>query len=269
MQPLNVSLIQGDTRWHDGAANRAYYGERIRALAPGSDLIVLPETFSSGFSNEVAVAAETLQGESLRWLQALAADIGAVITGSLVIEEQGRYFNRLIWAAPGEPVQHYDKRHLFRMAREHERYEAGTARPIFELRGWRVLPQVCYDLRFPVWSRNRGNAQASAGMDYDLLLYVANWPAPRRHAWRTLLRARAIENLSYVIGVNRVGSDGNGLPYSGDSCVIDPLGEALVELGATEQNATLRLDPAPLLAHRQRFPAWLDADAFTLSPAAP
>lgn len=264
MQPLTISLIQGDTRWHDAAANRDYYGARIRALAPGSDLIVLPETFASGFTNEVAVAAERLPGETLAWAQQLAAETGAVITGSLVVEEQGRYFNRLIWAAPGAPLRHYDKRHLFRMAREHDRFEAGRERAVFELRGWRVLPQVCYDLRFPVWARNRRDAGAAGGMEYDLLLYVANWPSPRRQAWRTLLKARAIENLSYAIGVNRVGTDGNGLTYSGDSGVIDPLGEALVELGAVEQAATLTLDPAPLLAHRQRFPAWMDADRFSI-----
>lgn len=264
MQTLTVSLIQGDTRWHDAAANRAYYEARIRALPAGTDLILLPETFGSGFSNDVAVAAETMQGETVQWLQRLADECGAVITGSLVISELGHHYNRLLWAAPGQPLQGYDKRHLFRMAREHEHYAAGEQRITPLLRGWRVLPLVCYDLRFPVWSRNGRKADAEGGMDYDLALYVANWPAPRRQAWRTLLQARALENLSYVIGVNRVGTDGNGHPYSGDSAVISPLGEPLVELGAVEQQATLTLDPQVLLAHRQRFPAWMDADRFEL-----
>lgn len=264
MQTLTVSLIQGDTRWLDAKANHDYYAEYIRALDAKPDLIVLPETFASGFTNDIALAAETMEGASVAWLRKLAIETGSVITGSLVIEEDGHYFNRLIWAAPDAPVEYYDKRHLFRMAREHERYESGKRRPIFTLRGWRVLPLVCYDLRFPAWSRNRGNDQAEGGMDYDLALYVANWPSARRQPWRTLLKARAIENLSYVIGVNRAGTDGNGYPYSGDSSIIDPLGENLVELDAREQSSTLTLDPAPLLAHRKRFPAWLDADAFEI-----
>jgi predicted amidohydrolase len=225
---------------------------------------VLPETFISGFTNDVVRAAETMDGASLAWLGALAAETGAVITGSLVIAEQGRHFNRLIWMRPDGHFEHYDKRHLFRMAGEHEHYASGSNRAVFEIRGWRVLPLVCYDLRFPAWSRNRVNEGSDGGMDYDLVLYVANWPQPRRQAWRTLLRARAIENLSYCIGVNRVGTDGNGHDYSGDSAVIDPLGESLVELGPAEQNATLTLDPAPLLSHRQRFPAWRDADQFLI-----
>jgi predicted amidohydrolase len=165
---------------------------------------------------------------------------------------------------PDGSFEQYDKRHLFRMAGEHTRYGSGSRRPIVELKGWRILPQVCYDLRFPVWLRNRRLASASGGMDYDLAVFVANWPAARRHPWRTLLRARAIENLACVVGVNRVGVDGNEIAYAGDSAVIDPVGEALVELGAQEQVVTVTLDPAPLLAHRERFPAWMDADSFTL-----
>jgi predicted amidohydrolase len=150
------------------------------------------------------------------------------------------------------------------MAGEHTRYGGGNQRLIVELKGWRILPQVCYDLRFPVWLRNGRREDAPGGMDYDLALFVANWPTPRRQPWRTLLRARAIENLAYVIGVNRVGVDGNQLPYAGDSAVIDPVGEALVELGPQEQVVTVSLDPAPLLAHRERFPAWMDADRFSI-----
>ena len=267
MRALTVSLVQGATRWHDAAGNRAYYGDLARGLAGrGSDLVVLPETFLSGFTNETLHNAERMDGEALPWLRDLAAGIGAVITGSIVVRVGERYFNRLLWMRPDGTFEFYDKRHLFRMAGEHTRYGGGSTRLIVELKGWRILPQVCYDLRFPVWLRNRRLASASGGMDYDLALFVANWPAPRRQPWRTLLRARAIENLSYVIGVNRVGVDGNELPYAGDSAVIDPLGEPLIELGAQEQVVTLTLDPAPLLAHRERFPAWMDADGFSLDP---
>jgi predicted amidohydrolase len=264
MQSLKVSLVQGATRWHDAPANREYYGALVRQVA-GSDLIVLPETFLSGFSNDTRASAETMDGESVAWLRALAVEVQGVICGSLAIRENDVVYNRLLWVRPDGSFVQYDKRHLFRMAGEHTRYGGGNQRLIVELKGWRIFPQVCYDLRFPVWLRNRRLASATGGMDYDLCLFVANWPAPRRQPWRTLLRARAIENLSYVIGLNRVGVDGNELPYVGDSAVIDPVGEPLIELGVQEQVVTVTLDPASLLAHRERFPAWMDADEFTLS----
>ncbi|MDF3981620.1 amidohydrolase [Luteibacter sp. PPL201] len=263
MQTLTVSLVQGATRWHDAAGNRDYYGAMVRRVA-GSDLVVLPETFLSGFTNDTLSNAETMDGDSVAWMRALAADTGATLAGSLVIRDGDSVYNRLIWASPDGTLAYYDKRHLFRMAGEHTRYGGGNQRLIVELKGWRILPQVCYDLRFPVWLRNGRREDAPGGMDYDLALFVANWPTPRRQPWRTLLRARAIENLAYVIGVNRVGVDGNQLPYAGDSAVIDPVGEALVELGPQEQVVTVNLDPAPLLAHRERFPAWMDADRFSI-----
>ena len=266
MQALNISLVQGATRWHDAPANREYYGSLVRRVAGQSDLIVLPETFLSGFSNDTRESAEGMDGEGVAWMRALATEVNAVVTGSLAISEGGKVYNRLIWARPDGTFAQYDKRHLFRMAGEHTRYGGGTERLIVELKGWRILPQVCYDLRFPVWLRNRRLESATGGMDYDLSFFVANWPAPRRQPWRTLLRARAIENLSYVIGVNRVGVDGNDLPYAGDSAVIDPVGEPLIELGTQEQVVTVTLDPVPLLAHRERFPAWMDADNFSLDP---
>ena len=264
MEALKVSLVQGATRWHDAAGNRDYYGALVRQ-AKGSDLIVLPETLLSGFSNDTQASAETMDGPGVAWLQALAMEVGAVICGSVAIREKGTVYNRLLWVRPDGSFAQYDKRHLFRMAGEHTRYGGGSERLIVELKGWRILPQVCYDLRFPVWLRNGRLACAAGGMNYDLALFVANWPAARRQPWRTLLRARAIENLCYVIGVNRVGVDGNDLPYAGDSAVIDPVGEPLIELGALEQVVTLQIDPAPLLAHRERFPAWMDADAFSLN----
>ncbi|NII11145.1 amidohydrolase [Oleiagrimonas sp. C23AA] len=264
MSPLTVALVQGATRWHDDAGNRAYYGALVRERVHGADLVIVPETVLTGFTNATDSQAQTMDGPGLAWMRELSIETGAVITGSLVIVEDGKHYNRLIWARPDGTWAQYDKRHLFRMAREHERYDAGRERLIVELNGWRICPMVCYDLRFPVWSRNGRQAQTAGGMDYDLLLFVANWPAPRREAWRTLLRARAIENLACVAGVNRVGTDGNELNYAGDSVVTDALGQPLIELGAQEQVAQVTLDPAALLAHRERFPAWMDADGFAL-----
>lgn len=266
MRSLRISLIQGATRWHDLAGNRDYYGALVGPLAGQTDVIVLPETFTSGFTNETLSQAETMDGAGLAWLRRLAADVQAVITGSMVIRAGQFCYNRLVWMRPDGTFALYDKRHLFRMANEHERYGSGSQRLIVELNGWRICPMVCYDLRFPVWVRNRHGASAADRLDYDLLLFVANWPSPRRYAWQTLLRARAIENLCYCVGLNRVGSDGNGLNYSGDSAVVDFLGQPLIELGAQEQVVTVSLDAAALAAHRERFPAWMDADRFQLEP---
>jgi predicted amidohydrolase len=263
-RPLRVSLVQGATRWHDAPANRDYYGALVRPLRGQTDLVVLPETFLSGFTNETLGNAESMDGEGLRWLRALAAEVDAVVTGSLVVREGERCVNRLVWMRPDGSRALYDKRHLFRMAGEHERYAGGSERIVVELHGWRICPLVCYDLRFPVWSRNRYD-RAAQRFDYDVLLYVANWPGVRRHPWRTLLLARAIENWCYCVGVNRVGVDGNELHYAGDSVVADFLGQPLVELGAQEQVVSVTLDPAALAAHRERFPAWMDADDFTIA----
>jgi len=265
MTPLRVSLVQGATRWHDAAANREYYGAFARSLKGETDLIVLPETFLSGFTNETLGNAETMDGKGIDWLRNLAGEVGSVVTGSLVVREGERCVNRLVWMRPDGTLAMYDKRHLFRMAKEHERYGGGDSRLIVELNGWRICPQVCYDLRFPVWLRNRYDRTESR-FDYDLIFFVANWPSPRRYAWRTLLRARAIENLAYCVGVNRVGVDGNDLPYAGDSAALDFLGQPIVELGAQEQVVTVALDPAALAAHRERFPAWMDADDFEVRP---
>lgn len=263
--PLRVALVQGATRWHDAAANRDYYGGRVRALKGVADLVILPETFLSGFTNETLRAAETMDGEGLRWLRQLAIDTAVTVTGSLVVREGERCVNRLVWMRPDGSQALYDKRHLFRMAKEHERYAGGSERLVVELNGWRICPQVCYDLRFPVWLRNRYD-RAAGRFDYDLLVIVANWPSARRYPWQTLLRARAIENLAYCVGVNRVGVDGNDLHYAGDSVALDFVGVPLVELGAQEQVVTVTLDPAALAAHRERFPAWMDADDFSIVP---
>lgn len=268
MKTLRVSVVQGATRWHDPAGNREYYGSLIAPLAGRTDLVVLPETFTSGFSNEAIHDAESMDGPTLAWMRGQAQRVGAAITGSVQLRvgdgaASDKVFNRLLFVTPDGEVRHYDKRHLFRYADEHKRYAAGHDKLLVEWKGWKICPLVCYDLRFPVFSRNRHDA--GRGFDYDLVLFVANWPSARAYAWRTLLRARAIENLGYCIGVNRVGVDGNQLPYSGDSAVLDFMGQPMAELGAQEQTVTVSLDAAALMAFRERFPAWMDADAFTLS----
>jgi predicted amidohydrolase len=264
MDDLRVSLVQAATVWHDPEANRKMFGNLIAPLAGESDLVVLPETFTSGFSNEAIDRAETMDGPSVAWVREQAQKLGAVVTGSVQMREGDGVFNRLLWATPDGELRHYDKRHLFRMAKEHERYASGRERLTVEWKGWRICPLVCYDLRFPVFIRNRFGNEVEGRFDYDLLVFVANWPAARRHAWRTLLRARAIENLSYAIGVNRVGQDGNGLNYAGDSVALDFIGEPRVECGASPEVVTTTFSASALAQHRERFPAQLDADEFDI-----
>jgi omega-amidase len=270
MNDLRVSLVQGATRWHDPAGNRDYYGELIAPLHGRTDLIVLPETFTSGFSNEAIHNAETMDGPSVTWMREQAKTLDAAITGSVQLRtDEGaastKVFNRLLFATPDGKLVHYDKRHLFRYAGEHERYAAGRERRTVEWKGWRICPLVCYDLRFPVFARNRYSVERTDQLDYDLLIFVANWPAARSYAWRTLLRARAIENLCYVAAVNRVGTDGNGLDYAGDSAVLDFLGHPASEAGEDEVVTTTTLLASELAAHHARFPAMLDGDAFAIS----
>lgn len=262
--PLRVSVIQGETRWHDPEGNRDYYGGLVGSLHGITDLVVLPETFTSGFSNDAIDRAETLDGPTVEWMRGHARDLDAAVMGSVQLRTDDGVANRLLFVTPDGEVQFYDKRHLFRYAGEHERYRAGRDRVTIDWRGWRICPLVCYDLRFPVFSRNRYDVERSGDLDYDLLVYVANWPAARAHAWRTLLRARAMENLCYVVGVNRVGTDGNGLAYDGESAVIDYLGNAVSECTDMEVVSTTTLFLEELRAHRERFPAMLDADRFEL-----
>lgn len=262
---LRVSLVQGDTRWHDPDGNREYYGRLIASLRGITDLVILPETFTSGFSNDAIERAETMDGPTVAWMREQAAQLGAAVTGSVQLRTDAGVFNRLLFATPDGGLQTYDKRHLFRYAGEHERYAAGRERLVVEWKGWRICPLVCYDLRFPVFSRNRYDVERTGGLDYDLLIYVANWPAVRSYPWRTLLRARAIENLCYVAAVNRVATDGNGHAYAGESAVIDFTGNAIAECGEMEVVSTTTLLASELAAFRERFPAMLDADAFTLA----
>jgi predicted amidohydrolase len=253
---LRVTLVQTELQWQDPAGNRHRLAAHFRGLLGHTDLVVLPEMFSTGFSMDAAALAEDMDGPTVGWMREEAAALGCVVTGSLIVREAGHCRNRLIWARPDGTVEHYDKRHLFRVAGEQDHYAAGTRRLVVDLKGWRVCPMICYDLRFPVWSRNRD--------DYDLLLYVANWPQRRAHAWSTLLRARAIENLSYVVGVNRIGKDGNGASYSGDSVALDYLGQPLSSEGGGDRVETAVLDLESLQSYRASFPAHLDADRFEL-----
>lgn len=261
---LRVTLVQGNTRWHDPQGNREHYGALLAPLAGQTDVVILPETFTSGFSNDAIFRAEGMDGPTVAWMRGQAAALNAVVTGSVQLRVGEGVYNRLLWATPDGGLQYYDKRHLFRYGDEHLRYAAGNERLTVEWKGWRINPLVCYDLRFPVFCRNRYNVERQDDMDFDLQIFVANWPSARAYPWRTLLRARAIENLCYVAAVNRVGVDGNDLHYAGDSAVIDYLGQPQLEVREREQVVTTTLSAAGLAAHRARFPAMLDADSFSL-----
>ncbi|MBU2885070.1 amidohydrolase [Gilvimarinus agarilyticus] len=256
MQDLTVALLQNTLAGNEPALNR----QRFADLMPSSgaaDLIVLPEVFTTGFHPKARLSADVHGAATCQWFLEQAALRRAVVTGSIVMQTPEQAFvNRMLWACPEGSLSHYDKRHLFRMADEHKRYQAGTERVIETVAGWRILLQVCYDLRFPVFSRSRN--------DYDAIIYVANWPEARHEHWRALLQARAIENLSYVIGVNRVGVDAYDQPYAGGSVVFGPDGECLLDAGDQIGCHTYTLSAEALAAYRQRFPADLDSDDFTL-----
>ncbi len=270
---LTVSVIQQPLVWQNARENRQRFERLIRDHCGESDLVVLPEMFTAGFSMDSHKVAEPAEGDTLEWMRVLAQDVDAVITGSFAVatneiddkraEADGGDsgaelpLNRLVWMRPDGSYATYDKRHLFRMAGEHKRYQAGDRRLLVEHKGWRICPMVCYDLRFPVWCRNQN--------DYDLLVFVANWPAARAYHWSQLLKARAIENLACVVGVNRVGEDDNGHQYSGDSIILDAEGRALVEPLSASGVFTSRLSARALRDYRQRFPAYLDADGFSLN----
>lgn len=255
MSGLKITLMQQPLVWMDGPANLRHFDLQLEELT-GRDVIVLPEMFTTGFAMEAAQQSLP-QDEVVAWMRAKAQQTQALVAGSAALQTERGAVNRFLLVEPGGHVHFYDKRHLFRMADEHHYYQTGNERVVFEWRGWRILPLVCYDLRFPVWSRNRD--------DYDLALYVANWPAPRSLHWQSLLIARAIENLAYVAGCNRVGTDGNGHHYRGDSRIISPQGEILASAEAhqaTRLDAELSLEL--LQEYREKFPAWQDADPFTL-----
>lgn len=259
MQDLRVTLVQQELAWENATDNRQQFEELLAASAPSTDLILLPEMFTTGFSMNALANAEAPGGETEQWLQAMARRHDCAVTGSIAVrvEEEGdSVYNRLLFATP-DRLEFYDKRHLFRMAGEHKRYAPGNVRVIVNWRGWRIKPEVCYDLRFPVFSRNRE--------DYDLLFFVANWPAARAHHWRALLPARAIENLAPVVGVNRIGRDANDIDYVGDSMAIDARGNVLSDLRDSPAVETVTFSGEDLMAYREKFPAHRDADAFAVS----
>lgn len=253
---LNIALVQTTLAWHDCQANHAHF-EELLEQAHGADLVIIPEMFTTGFSMESERLAEPENGETSAWLLNQARRLNALVTGSVIIRAaDGSHRNRLLWARPDGELLHYDKRHLFRMAGEHEHYSPGERQVQFELKGWRIRPLICYDLRFPVWSRD--------AQDTDLLLYTANWPGARRQHWNRLLPARAIENLCYVAAVNRIGIDGKGLAYTGDSQVLDFQGESLLNIGEADGVFQVSLSAESLSAYRGKFPAYLDADTFEI-----
>jgi omega-amidase len=301
---LTVTLIQTALHWEDKAANLQMLEAKIKSITVPTQIVVLPEMFSTGFSMKPKQLAENIDGPTVNWMKKIAAQQRCILTGSLIVEEAGKYYNRLLWVLPNGKLAWYNKRHLFAFAGENEHYTAGEKRVIASVNGWKINLQVCYDLRFPVWARQKptelqrqqqppvqfAGQQAELSHDgepkqqialeskvvevpaeaidptheYDVLLYVANWPERRSHAWKSLLMARAIENQCYVVGVNRVGEDGNGIYHSGDSCVIDPLGEYLYHKEYDEDIFTITLDRNHLSDVRKKFPFWKDADVFLI-----
>ena len=252
---LNVLLVQSNTTWENVETNLHALDKLL--LNASADLILLPETFSTGFSMDSKRLAEAMDGRTVTWMKKKAAKLGAVISGSAIIRDQERIYNRLLWVSPSGSVDSYDKRHLFGPMGEPASFSPGATRKIFSLHGWRVCPLICYDLRFPVWCRNQD--------DYDLLVYVANWPVARHLAWKTLLRARAIENQSYCIGLNRTGQDGNGVDFGGSSLCFDPLGANVIELGPGAQVSKIQLTAGHLSTIRSKLPFLKDRDTFTLN----
>lgn len=253
---MKIALIQTSLIWEDPTENRSHLAQKITGFMEEVDLIVLPEMFSSGFTMNPKAVAETMQGETILWLQHLAKAKNCAITGSLVIEEKGNYYNRLVFVFPNGDIKLYDKRHLFTLAGEHKSYTAGIDKLIVEYKGFRICPLVCYDLRFPVFSRNEEN--------YDVLLYVANWPKPRVNAWDILLKARSVENMCYTIGVNRIGKDHNHHEYVGHTQVIDFLGEYVLEPQEADTVFIVELNKAKLIETRNKLAFLNDRDKFIL-----
>ena len=267
MQDLKITIIQADLHWEDIGANLASFEEKIWRIGQSTDVIVLPEMFTTGFTMKAGKLAEHMNMRTFKWMRQMADQTGALILGSFIANVHDRFYNRLLWMEPGGNFKTYDKRHLFRMADEQQVYSSGESLLIGHWKGWRICPLVCYDLRFPVWSRNRWNPSLKK-LSYDVMVYVANWPVVRATAWETLLKARAIENLSYSVGVNRVGIDGNGIEYNGQSSIIGPKGDLIFSVEGIESIKTIELSANALQAYRDRFPAFLDADDFSIDAEA-
>lgn len=257
MNPLNITLIQTSLEWESVDKNLAEFDKKLLQVPSNSEIIILPEMFSTGFSMKTNELAENFNGKAVKWMKSKAHETGKTIVGSIIFKEGNCFSNRLLWVSPNEEVSFYDKRHLFRMGNEHQYYSQGENHLIVKHKDWRIMPLICYDLRFPVWSRNKNH--------YDLLIYIANWPEPRREVWKTLLKARAIENQTWVIGVNRIGSDGMDLKYSGDSMVVNPKGHIISNIQPYEDCvSTYSLSLDELQDFRKKFPVGLDADNFRI-----
>ena len=261
MSTLTITTIQSNLFWEEKSANLDMLEQKISGINGETEIVILPEMFSTGFSMQPERLAETMEGETMQWMKRVSRENGIIITGSIIIEEGDRYFNRLVWMLPNGQYGQYDKRHLFAYAEEEKHYRPGNKRLIASVKRWKINLQVCYDLRFPVWARQQVKEE---GPEYDVLIYVANWPERRNHAWKTLLCARAIENQCYVVGVNRVGSDGNNIYHSGNSLVIDPLGQVLYHMADEEDVFTVTLQKEKLEEVREKFPFWRDSDSFSI-----
>lgn len=265
MNSLRVSILQTDIVWENKQDNLRRLREKLDTLRRGTEIVVLPETFSTGFSMNTSHLAEPVTGETITMLRQWAKEFQFAIAGSFIASEEDSetsksttYHNRAFFLTPEGDAYYYNKRHLFRMGNESEHFTAGSCRPVISYRGWNILLLVCYDLRFPVWSRNVNN-------EYDLLIYVANWPVPRRKVWDVLLQARSLENISYVCGVNRIGTDGNNQTYNGGSVIYSPKGELLAGVPDHKDGiATATLELSALREFREKFPAWKDADSFSI-----
>jgi omega-amidase len=258
MDNLKITLFQGYLFWEKIDKNLQNISLRLSGIREKTDLIILPEMFTTGFTMNASEFAEPMDGKTMQWMHKMAKQYNCVITGSIIIKEKEKYYNRLIWMRPDGSYEHYDKRHLFALGKEHDTYTAGTKKLIVELKGWKICPVICYDLRFPVWLRNVTET-------YDLLLIVANWPERRALHWRTLIPARAVENQTYVIGVNRVGHDGNEIYHSGDSTCIDPNGNVVYYKRDEEDLYTFSIIADEVIRARRAFPFLKDADSFKIA----
>ncbi len=268
IRDLKITIVQTDLAWEDIDANLSNFSKRLDSIGQSStDLIVLPEMFNTGFTMNASAVAESMNGKTIEWMAKLASQKNSIVTGSMVIKEGDKFYNRLIWMRPDGTFEHYSKRHTFRMAEENKTYASGDKKLIVELAGWRICPLVCYDLRFPVWSRNKPQTPKGAlnEMEYDCLIYVANWPERRSYAWRQLLIARAIENQVYVVGINRIGKDGKEINYDGYSVALNPKGEPMSNTKPNEESVeTITLSYQELENYRNEFPVALDADKFKM-----
>jgi len=255
---MKIALIQSSLSWENPKSNRNHFEEKINSITDKVDLIVLPEMFSTGFTMNPKAVAETMEGETVSWMQSLVKAKNCAITGSVVIQENNNFYNRLLFVFPSGEIQFYDKRHLFTLAGEEKVYTSGKQKLIVEYNGWKICPLICYDLRFPVFARNVE--------DYDLLIYVANWPKSRIQAWDTLLKARSVENMCYTVGVNRVGFDDNNLEYDGHSQALDFIGNHTLEPQETEAVFIVELNKEKLLEIRKKLGFLNDSDSFELKP---